>query len=58
LGDPDVEVQQQQLLPPNAVLTPSSQLQDWYSTQSSDIFQKNVVDFELSSRGVIVEATE
>jgi hypothetical protein len=35
-----------------------SQLQDWYSPDSSDLFSKSALEFELSSGGVIVEATE
>jgi hypothetical protein len=62
MGNADVQVTsttlEQQLPSSFSTLILSSQLQDWYLPQSSDLFLKNVLELELSSSGVIVEATE
>ena len=62
MGNADVQVTstalQQQLPPLFSTLIASSQLQDWYLPESSHLFLKSVIELELSSSGVIVEATE
>lgn len=63
MGNVDIQVARSailasELLHSRADLTPSSQLLDWYAPDSSLLFSKNVIEFELSSGGVVVEATE
>jgi hypothetical protein len=63
VGNVDIQVARSailasELLHSRADLTPSSQLLDWYAPDSSLLFSKNVIEFELSSGGVVVEATE